>query len=505
MILSPDLSDIEKSSVSDAERRVARLLHGVSNPDAVAFFSVKLRTARNKQMAEADFVILWNGVVIVVEVKGGGVQKFQGSWYSIDRYNVSHKLNSSPMDQAREAMHSLRDILKEDGLGWYADAAIVITPDIDSLPKDLEWKPTHWLTREQMTVGELESALDVVAEAAPAPPHNIRRAGIKDVRTRLFGEFSRMPVLDGHRGAVIEEQTIATNDQARVLAGLSRSQRISVLGGAGTGKSMVLVEAAKQESAAGRLVLVTFRSPALNSYFGPHLEDRDVTVMDFASLDPSKQYDVVLVDEAQDLMSDEAIETLDRVIAGGLEQGRWRMFLDPNNQAHVDGRFDADVFNLIREISTEYELGRNVRNTRSIVELVQSYLGADVGDPGIVNGERVQWIRLTEEFHLDAAMDHAKKLISDGVAAKDIWVIPLNADEATDETIDGVRVLSARNAKGLEAEHVIVCDHSKQYSDKEIASFYVATTRARVTLTILVTKSDMKNLMELVRKAEGKK
>src|SRR5690606_31212743 len=97
VILAPDLRDIERTSQSNAERRLARLLAEIPSLGGVAFYSVKLRSHAYKQMAEADFVILWKGVVIVVEVKGGGVKKFEGAWYSVDRNGDSHRLASSPM------------------------------------------------------------------------------------------------------------------------------------------------------------------------------------------------------------------------------------------------------------------------------------------------------------------------------------------------------------------------------------------------------------------------
>src|SRR3954454_23903996 len=111
MILVPDLVDILASAESEGERRVARLLQSIDGPsDAVAFHSVKLRSHAYKQQAEADFVILWKGVVVVVEVKGGGVRKHEGVWYSVDRHGAWHKLASSPMEQAQSAMYALKKI-----------------------------------------------------------------------------------------------------------------------------------------------------------------------------------------------------------------------------------------------------------------------------------------------------------------------------------------------------------------------------------------------------------
>ncbi|MBS1907554.1 MAG: NERD domain-containing protein [Actinobacteria bacterium] len=502
MILSPDLRDIERTAQSDAERKLARLLHDVPGANAVAFHSVKLRTAPGKQMAEADFVILWKGVAITVEVKGGGVKKFDGAWYTVDRHGDNHKLKSSPIDQARDAMFALREILREDGLGWFPSEAIAVTPDIDHPPTDVSWKATHWLAKESMTADALTSALDLIAHAAPDAPRGTPVARVDALRERLFGEFSRLPVIDAQRGAVIDEQNTATAEQARVLAGLSKNPRILVLGGAGTGKSVVLAEAAKLEAAAGRSVLVTFRSPGLRAFFEPRLTGRAIEVREFASIDPSSQFDVLLVDEAQDLMYADAMDVLDRVVVGGRGHGRWRMFLDQNNQSHVDGCFDDDVFEIVRAEGIEYDLSKNVRNTRAIVHMVQEYLGADVGDPGIVNGERIQWETVARQESRAEAVRIARSFKKDGVKASDIWVIPATAVESLDEIVDGIRVLSPRVAKGLEAEHVIVCELPSEFSDAALAAIYVAVTRARVTLHVVYTDADRRRLQVLARRAE---
>lgn len=454
-------------------------------------------------MSEADFVVLWRGVVIVIEVKGGGVKKFEGTWYTIDRHGDNHRLNTSPIDQAREAMFALRNILKEDGLGWYPSEAIALTPDIEHPPADVGWKASHWLSKESMTVEALASAFDEIARSAADAPRGVRPARSEELRNRLFGQFSRLPVVDAQRGAVIDEQNLATDEQARVLAGLAKNDRILVLGGAGTGKSVVLAEAAKQEAAAGRSVLVTFMSPGLRAFFEPRLEGRSVVVREFAQLEDSRLYDVVLVDEAQDLMYPEAMDVLDRILVNGRANGRWRMFLDQNNQAHVDGRFDQEVFDLVREEGMEYDLSRNVRNTRAIVHMVQEYLGADVGDPGIVNGERIQWVPALDGESRAHALRLARSFKKDGVPPSAIWVISAAAEDSLDEVVDGVRLVSPRVAKGLEAEHVVVCDLPAEYSDLTLAALYVAVTRPRVSLHVVCSDSDRRRLQSLARRVGG--
>jgi len=499
VILSPDLQDILKTAQSDAERRLARLLDQIPSADAVAFYSVKLRSHAYKQMAEADFVVLWKGVVIVVEVKGGGVKRFEGVWYTVDRHGDSHRLSTSPMEQARSAMFALQDIFREDGVGWFAKDALVVTPDIAAPPSSNEWKESHWLANGTMTSLALSAALDTIARGVPLPPKGQPIARIDTLRSRLFGEFTRMPIVDAQRGAVVDEQNRATDGQARVLAGLARNPRILVRGGAGTGKSLVLAEAAKQEAAAGRTVLITFRSPGLYEFFQPRVVGREIDVIAFDMLTIDSKYDVVLVDEAQDLMFPEAMDLLDKVIAGGRAAGRWRYFLDHNNQAQVDGRFDEDVFELVTLESFSYDLSLNVRNTRGMVHMVQEYLGADIGDPGIVNGEKIHWHWIRDEACLEAALALANGLVEAGVPAADIWVIPVCSHPSADVLEGGIRVLSPRMAKGLEAEHVIVCDLPGVYDSQGMANFYVAATRARVALHIVASSADKKRLQTLTR------
>ncbi|MFG1862513.1 nuclease-related domain-containing DEAD/DEAH box helicase [Microbispora bryophytorum] len=500
MILVPDLTDIERNSRSDAERRIARLLREIDDDtDAVAFHSVKLRSHAYKQQAEADFVILWKKVVIVVEAKGGGVRKYDGAWYSVDRRNDWHKLASSPMEQSQSAMYALRNILRKEGVDWFAQEAIVITPDIDTPPHSVEWQPTHWLAKDDMSVQGMARALDVVAASAQTPPAGRKRARTEDLRTRLFGEFTRMPVIDAQRGAVIEEQNRATASQARVLASLARNPRVMVFGGAGTGKSLVLVEAAKQDADQGRSVLITFRSPELRGFFAAHVIGRGIDLVPFDQLEPTKVYDAVFIDEAQDLMTAEAMDTLDALVVGRRAAGRWRMFLDMNNQAHVDGGFDEDVFEIITAEALSVDLDLNVRNTQAIVHMVQEYLGADVGDPGIVHGDRVQWHTPDGDPDVDEAESIAQQLAADGVRKESIWIISTTSSEAPRLTHHGFIVTSPKYAKGLEAEHVIACDLPPCFDKAGTAAFYVAVTRARVSLHIVASRDDRRHLQQLLQ------
>ena len=466
---------------------------------AVAFHTVNLRTHATKQHGEADFVVLWDGVLVVLEVKGGGVGKEDGHWYTTTRSGKKESLKEPPMDQARGAMYALRDVLKAEGAGYFEHEAVVITPDVAAPPASVEWEPTHWWDISQMSVAAMTQALEKVVAARPRKTFTMPQDKVRDL---LFGSFSRLPAFDVGRGLVLEEQERATREQSQFLSTLAGNDRILTEGGAGTGKSLLLAEAARQEADQGRTALITFRSPALAGFFAPLLEGRGVTVNPISRIVPGRErYDVLLVDEAQDLMNDQDLAVLDQVLHGGLVSGRWRFSLDHNNQTHLGGAFSTDAYQRVKTSAPVLmRLSKNLRNTLAMVSFVQGYLGADVGNPGIVHGDQISWHPVEGPADADAAQHVAQQLVAQGADAEKVWIVSVSCDLPPRRTEQGFNLTSPRHAKGLETEHVVLCDLPEQFDSVAIASFYVAATRARLTLHILLTDADTPRLQDLVRK-----
>jgi superfamily I DNA/RNA helicase len=103
-----------------------------------------------------------------------------------------------------------------------------------------------------------------------------------------------------------------------------------------------------------------------------------------------------------------------------------------------------------------------------------------------------------------AAETVARHLIANGARRQDIWIIDVSGAAEPRRSEAGFLVTSPRFAKGLEAEHVIVCGLPRDYDDRGVAAFYVAVTRARVTLHVVASKEDKKRLQDLLRKQVGK-
>ncbi len=97
-----------------------------------------------------------------------------------------------------------------------------------------------------------------------------------------------------------------TNEQSEISKKIfnSKSRKIGLIGGAGTGKSMVLFDLAKKYQNKGLKVVVIFCSPLLE--YISISEQIGVSVIPIVNvdLDNLTDYDVILVDEAQRLWKD---------------------------------------------------------------------------------------------------------------------------------------------------------------------------------------------------------
>jgi superfamily I DNA/RNA helicase len=197
--------------------------------------------------------------------------------------------------------------------------------------------------------------------------------------------------------------------------------------------------------------------------------------------------------------------TLDALVRGGLAEGAWRFFCDPNNQAHVDGAFEDEVLAELQATSSAYALPFNCRNTAPVVIQTQLITGADVGVARVGHGPQVEYRQAASKSDASALLDaELKRLRQEEIPATDVVVISLADDLSSSAALgtkafaqrrlqaaneagpDVVRLVSPSEFKGLEAPHVLVVDVNDIRSPGDRANLYVAMTRPRVSLWIVV-------------------
>ncbi|OBJ53412.1 nuclease-related domain-containing protein [Mycobacterium sp. 1423905.2] len=496
---------------SAAEARVAKLLHQVDlGEPATCFYSVHMPRHEYKRMAEIDFLVVMKGVMLVIEVKGGRISRRDGLWVFTDRYGDSHEKREGPFEQARTAMYALKNTLQHRIRGLAsAFGAVVITPD-QVLDPDIEWDPVEYIGPTAMTVGHLQTSLRAAARHWRAqnrqrPAENEYQQILKVVRP----DFDRIPRLSLLAHTFEADYVALAREQYDMLRGCETNTRIFCTGGAGSGKTLLAVETARRASADGAKVLLTCRSTGVIDVMRKSLSGSEVTCLPWSQISGSPPFDVIVVDEAQDIMSVDDCLKLDQLVVGGLADGRWRIFCDPNNQANVDGSFDQSIFEELKSQGVQYTLPYNCRNTSAVVQQTQLLTGADLGVAKAGHGPAVEYVKPASDEDAAALLDaRLKQFRQQDVDLSDIVVVTLRddvksssavkskafarrqlivADPTHDTTSAGIaKLTTAQQIKGLEAPHVLVVDVDDVANATGMARFYVAMTRPRISLWLAV-------------------
>lgn len=513
-------------SPSNAERKVFEQLAGSSIP-GVALHSLNLPEHEHKLTAELDFVLLTDDVVLALEVKGGRVAQTGGTWTFTDRYDVVHRSPEGPFRQVVSGMHALRARVTErfPGSDKLPFGFLVITPDVD-LPMSAEWVDETYVGRGPFSRGQgLERA---VARARTywldrqpdAQPLGARR---KEVLDFLRPDFDRVPSLASVATNLDREYLRLTEEQASRLDILMDSQRLVCGGGAGTGKTFMAIEAARRHAQAGRATLLVCRSRVLTEVFRGRLSKYGVDVLGLEDLPTGKRYEQLVVDEGQDLATYDALQRLGESLNGGIEAGRWAVFLDPNRQAHLYGDHDPEALEYLYEAADARPMLRhNCRNTRGIAFHTRAVTGADLGVAAAGAGPKVQmtvvqdgedekrslegWLR--ELRDADVPPGQITVVSQSGTwetsvarhtkAARKSQMRRIDAGSAAGWPFREISWATALDVKGLENQFVAVVDVDELISEESLDRMYVAMSRPRAGLWVAIPAGTERRMKELL-------
>jgi len=476
---------------------------------------------------EADFVLLHPNVgLIVLEVKGGGIEVSGGHWRSIDGRGIHHDI-SDPIGQARESKHALLAYLQGRGVlhGFLPMGHGAVLPDISTvLDLGPAVPPGTVLIRPDLTdplaaVQRLGAAFDLQSGAAiDITPIVDALAPVTTVRHLLADDIAQA------NARLIR----LTDEQVGVLHGLRRNRRALILGGAGTGKTVLAREKAIQLANEGARVLLTcFNKPLADHLEGTLAGTPGIQVGTFHAYcraeivaaglafpdDPPQGWwdgeapaqlamaleagghrvDAVVLDEGQDFAPDwfSALH----LALDDPEQSPFYVFADTHQAIYRDDwqpPFEDTVF----------ELDRNCRNTLPIAERVVAIFGEEPpreGAPGLtpefhtVENEAGAIALLPELLHglvnlggLDpgqvAVLTQAKAL------TLDLRGRTVAGQALGDADAPGVTVETIHRFKGLEADAAIVLlDHIDKDRHRSLA--YIGLSRARSHLIVVGTEA----------------
>lgn len=456
--------------------------------------------------------------VILVEVKGGVISIEQGRWFQNGR-----PLEKSPMQQITKAKHNLIARLRTSGVdttGLFLCHAIAL-PDVGPVPAGGLGPDTP--AEVVFAKAQLEFPTTAVnrltREHGPVAPERV---------SQLLAALRPDIALDGDEGQVLQWAGKHLDAETKVhlanLRGLDKNRRVMVSGGAGTGKTLLVLDWAKRAIERGERTLVVCFNKPIADQLQRSLADTDAMVGTYHDIavrllephgfrvgaNPEHEYwlhvptdalefhaerigtpfDAIIVDEGQDIHQ-HWFASLERLLD---PKGPRRLLVvaDPAQAIYVKPWTPPNDM-------VEMPLVFNLRNCTAIAKLVQR-LGGPSPLPSAPFGDAVT--------HLYAGgTKEVRKRVRDAVhALSQAYGIPFsqiavltshtNARDAllaepidgcplvrwSDRSEDAVLCETVQRTKGIERTAVVLVDMSGE-PDKVL--LYVGASRAVSVLRLV--------------------
>lgn len=506
---------------SKAERRVFHKLKEsfVGDSNFVALHSLLLTKHPNQRFGEADFVVICEFGLFVFEIKGGRIGSKNGEWFSIDKNNVKHKIHH-PFKQSEDALHAIEKDLKKSNK--FAELKIpigfgAVFPDIVWTQKGTEWDIRTICDAKQFR--NFESWMRKFFHYWNSKINNnarLTQQDIKDITQHLRPNFEFSIPLHVKLAEIEESVVNFTEDQFDYLDIVAANKRVLCSGGAGTGKTFLAVELARRFGNCKKNVVLVCKSNWLRHYLETRIQNENVIVSSIESLTVDMRrsgidkYDILIVDEGQDMFNINDIDILDKTIRGGLVKGEWFIFHDVNNQAGLFGETTEEVFEILKSYGpAKVPLTTNCRNTIEILNKVKSTLHLDMGNKGTGQGPQVHEL-ISNNNAVELLENELESLLSKGVPAGAITILSpysyessivsklsdrlrrnlVKLDEYSIRNFprDTISFAEIKNFKGLENEIIIIVDMDNPKSitthNKKV-EYYVAMSRARALLCMI--------------------
>ncbi len=534
------LSDVD--GASRPEWKVFKHLEQQLDDSWNAYYSfglVFLDDDKGKKLAEIDFVLTHPQYgIVTVEVKGKLRCKDR-------RWQVPSgsdwKDCGDPGHQARDHEMNVRRFLKQQ-LGL-PQAKQRVTPvliltgsRVDEMPLAADL-PRAMIIDSVQVLDDLGGWLIAAVEAELGARDKTEPLGAEGV-TKVHELLARTHDLTPTLAVEIARNEVAiirlTARQKEIVRGLPATPRATVTGCAGSGKTMIARDIANEMAGDGLDVLFICFNYALALYLEGHGMNEKVVVKNFHGLcrdlakeaglevpaEPAERadkplhfdvtmpdllfsaletlnrsYDVLIVDEAQDLKP-YWYEVLESAVK---DDGKIWLFMDDNQRVYEDRLEVPDGF-------LTFFLTDNCRNTQAIHALVrEQYEGSfETESPG-PPGRPVEFLPDVPDQAAAVAEVIEDLIDNQGLAAQDITVLSqhtIYADGKSKSRVANnpgkygysriptteagkVHFASIKSFKGLESPAVIVCELDRITHEHASQEIYVAYSRAKHHLVVV--------------------
>lgn len=438
------LGDNDGKPVPQGEQEVFYQLKNHTPDSWLVLHSLRLKKHKVKKSGEADFILITDQGVLVIEVKGGkNLRNDLGHWIQTKKGHKDRISKEGPFVQAMDAYFAIQTYLVEAGKKEFIDRlpwgwGVIMPHCIPVLPSnDPEIDPEMLLDQRHFPE-EMETWANNLVEYwrkdTNQKKFKKRRRGyylqnglplstrdqLKELLRPRFDCYTGL----GQKTREAEQHLIRlTEKQCQYLIAVRNEStpRAIIEGAAGTGKTLLAFEFAKECAQKGEKVLLVCYNVNLARLLRANAKKipamADVTIdnyhqlvknirsragltTDFSNdwqafnercfdlmaeaLDELKGevlFDRIIMDEGQDLMSQAFLDVLDLLVKGGLtppaddyrQGGKWLVAMDRAQTLYANNFERQALERLERYCGATLELEDNCRNTRPVAMHVYGF------------------------------------------------------------------------------------------------------------------------------------
>jgi hypothetical protein len=557
-MIVPDNID---SADSQGEKRIYRHFKSdINSRDFIILHSLFVSKHLTRVSGELDFLVLAPGLgIFALEVKHGQVSRDGGIWKFENRYGKVNTSTIGPFRQVSDTMHSLRSYLLEVAgnnfklkekirkllFGW----GVMFTSLEEFYDYGSEAEPWQLFTRPSFRapashyIKELSKGFHNKYSGKRWYEVNDSRPSKKDCQEifkLLRGDFSYSYTT---LNQILDEENLIdhfTEEQFETLSFMEYNDRVLIQGGAGTGKTIMATEWFQRNVAAGlRVGLICYNNKLgnklnselsavinlneTNSFAGnlhsymisltgkvpPEIDPQQFYEIDLPleslfvleDIHEEDRYDLLIIDESQDLMTESYLDVFDSMLKGGLSNGKWVLFGDFCNQL-IYQNDPNKVLNILSAKSSFVRvppLKTNCRNSKKIVFYNHTTTGCDrqLSPVGMVDGEKVEHYFPVKSRQVEKVVEIISDMLSKGIPESKISLLScksstysqlLHNDGIKKWVEKGLVFSTIHSYKGLQNSFVIATEFEELESDHSISLLYVAISRAKLKFYLVLDK-----------------
>lgn len=521
---------------------------------------------------EVDFVILVPTLgVLCLEVKGASrVRRKEGMWY----YGQDPKGDRrGPFRQAAQGLHSLLKQVKRyrpdlSGVPFWSAVGF---PFIEFTPRSTEWHDWQVIDRRSMSARPISDVIRFVLQSGRRHLATTQTAKWFDPGSRrpteqeceqlvriLRPSFEVIESAGGFRKRKQAELKVFTQEQYAALDAMEDNAQVAFDGPAGTGKTILGLEAARRAASKRQSVLFLCFNRLLGKWLYSRTVDLDgvkATTLHRHMLDlleatpvrsrqlPEKRdsqfwneelpllaieamieapeamcvFDALVIDEAQDILQPHYLDFLDLSLQGGLGAGRLRLFGDFERQ-NIYGSQDGS--NVLDQLPTSrYRLSINCRNTPRVAAWVSLLGGLSPDYSKVLRSDdghqpALKFYKHEPEREVLLA-ESLQELAREGFRGHDIVVLSSRGRRSAAAGLKarqlGPRLepLESRSAgqvgfttihafKGLESPAIVLTDLGSVTGSQAQDLFYIGITRALHRLHVIASEAVRAEMLEML-------